>query len=231
MFVTELETFVQKFHQLWSTGKSAHIDLDTHAGRAWVGLRVQLGHVPGPLHHQLRHPPYPKVHKKKDSPSRQRRRARRAAAQKVNAEEVVDKETDEEKVPSENAEQANESELIPASVKDVVIEAADNVVDEVCSDKEYIPQFDGTYDAEVVYTFVSDFHQEDIEYTIKELIPEDVDTTLVSVVRIGGLQSADQLCTLLIKMPPEKNFIWPIMSKSQSEVIKDLKTAPHFDPA
>ena len=26
-----------------------------------------------------------------------------------------------------------------------------------------IPQFDGTFDAEVVYTSVSDFHKEDIE--------------------------------------------------------------------
>jgi hypothetical protein len=60
---------------------------------------------------------------------------------------------------------------------------------------------------------------------------EIIETKLVSVVRIGGLQSADQLCKLVMKMPPEKNFIWPKMSKSQSEVIKDLKAIPHFDPA
>ena len=90
---------------------------------------------------------------------------------------------------------------------------------------------DGTFDEEVVYTFVSDFHKEDIEYTIKEVIPVNIETKIVSVVIIGGLQSADQLCTLLIKMPPEKNFVWPVMSQSQSEVIKDLKTVPHFDPA
>ena len=94
-----------------------------------------------------------------------------------------------------------------------------------------IPQVDGTFDEEVVYTFVSDFHKEDIEYAINEVIPVDIATQKVSVVRIGGLQSDDQLCTLLIKMPPEKNFVWPVMSKSQSEVIKDLKTVPHFDPA
>ena len=40
MFVSELETFVKKFHQLWSAGHSAHLDIDSHAGRAWVGLRV-----------------------------------------------------------------------------------------------------------------------------------------------------------------------------------------------
>ena len=98
--------------------------------------------------------------------------------------------------------------------------------------KEGIPQVDGTFDVEEVYTFLSDFHKEDIEYTIRELIPtEEIETNLASVVRVGGLQSAEQLCTLVIKMPPEKNFIWPIMSKTQSEVIKELKSVPHFDPA
>ena len=94
-----------------------------------------------------------------------------------------------------------------------------------------IPQVGGVGDTEVVYTFVSDFHKEDIQYTLQEFIPENVDTELVSVVRIGGLQSADQLCTVVIKMPPDRNFTWPAMSKLQSDVIKDLKTVPHFDPA
>ena len=71
---------------------------------------------------------------------------------------------------------------------------------------EGIPQVDGTFDAEVKYTFVSDFHKEDIEYTIHELIPENIETKLVSVVRIRGFQSADKLCTLVMKMPPEKNL-------------------------
>ena len=47
---TELDTFVKKFHQLWHDGITAHLDLDTHAGDAWVGLRVRLGQVPGPVH-------------------------------------------------------------------------------------------------------------------------------------------------------------------------------------
>jgi hypothetical protein len=78
---------------------------------------------------------------------------------------------------------------------------AENEVDfscELCEGKKHtvtgspIPQVDGTDDAEVMYTFVSDFHQEDIEYTLNEIIPEDVETKLVSAVRIGGIQSADQ---------------------------------------
>ena len=88
-----------------------------------------------------------------------------------------------------------------------------------------------TFDTELFYTFVSDFHKEDIEYTLNEIIPEDLEPKLVSVVRFGGLQSADQLCKLFMKIPPDKNFTWPIMSSSQLEVIKDLQTVPHFDPA
>ena len=49
MVATELDTFVLKFHQLWKAGHTAHLDLDTCAGNAWVGLRVQLGHVPALL--------------------------------------------------------------------------------------------------------------------------------------------------------------------------------------
>jgi hypothetical protein len=83
MVITELDTFLQKFSQLWHAGHRAHLDLETHAGRAWVGLCVQLGHAPGYLHQQPPPPPpFPQFHKKKESPSCQRRRTRRAAARK-----------------------------------------------------------------------------------------------------------------------------------------------------
>jgi hypothetical protein len=94
MSVTELDTFIQKFYQLWNAGHTAHLDVDTHAGKAWVGLRVQLGHAPGPLHHQP-HPLFVQPQKKTFSPSRERHRARRAAA-RLNAEEAVDQEPSKE---------------------------------------------------------------------------------------------------------------------------------------
>ena len=81
MSVQEINSFVQKFHQLWNDGFSAHLDMDTHAGEAWVGLRVQLGH----LHHHLQ-PSF-----SKDSPSRRRRRARREAELNSKTEEVLTK--------------------------------------------------------------------------------------------------------------------------------------------
>ena len=67
--------FFQKFHQLRKAGVTAHLDLDAHAGTAWVGLRVQLGQVPGPVHHQDHQP-----HPQRRGPAYQRRQERRQAA-------------------------------------------------------------------------------------------------------------------------------------------------------
>ena len=64
MVPSEVESFVRKFQQLWKDGFTAHLDLDTHAGKAWVGLRVQLENS----------------FSKPVGNARQRRRDRRAAA-------------------------------------------------------------------------------------------------------------------------------------------------------
>ena len=47
MFVTELDSFVQKFQQLWNAGLNAHLDRDTRGGYAWVSLHL---HHPQPVH-------------------------------------------------------------------------------------------------------------------------------------------------------------------------------------
>ena len=80
----EIHSFVEKFHQLWKAGLSAHLDIDTHAGEAWVGLRVKLGHD-REHHREGEHPAsfYPK----EENSSRQRRRIRRAAARLVQEKE------------------------------------------------------------------------------------------------------------------------------------------------
>ena len=106
MFPTEFDSFVRKFHQLWNHGITAHLDLDTHAGSAWVGLRVHLGHVPGPPCHSVTPGQvYPKKHV---SPSRQRRRARREAARSKESEKVVnDNKTVEETSVDRDAEKVS----------------------------------------------------------------------------------------------------------------------------
>ena len=42
MYVTELDSFVQKFQQLWKAGVNAHLDVNTHAGKAWVTFEYNL---------------------------------------------------------------------------------------------------------------------------------------------------------------------------------------------
>ena len=43
MFDEELNNFLSKFQQLRRAGLTAHLDLDTCAGKSWIGLRVMLG--------------------------------------------------------------------------------------------------------------------------------------------------------------------------------------------
>ena len=93
--MTEVETFVKKFHQLWNDGVTAHLDLDTHAGEAWVGLRVrQCGQVSGPLHKPVH--PFQQEVARKERASRQRHRARQAAARQTNVLRATDAEAVED---------------------------------------------------------------------------------------------------------------------------------------
>ena len=71
----EIDSFVKKFRQLWSAGFCAHLDLDSNAGEAWVGLRVKLS--PGQIQQQDV-PAY--CRQKFERPSRQRRHARRSVS-------------------------------------------------------------------------------------------------------------------------------------------------------
>ena len=88
MAATEIDSFIQKFTNLWKSGLDAHLDIDTHAGQAWVGLRVGLGGGPNLLHEVQQHQAE-KATKANSSPSRLRRRARRESARKVKASEAI----------------------------------------------------------------------------------------------------------------------------------------------
>ena len=106
---TELDTFIKKFKDLWKSGIGAHLDIDTHAGEAWVGLRVRLGHAPGPPHYQVQ-----VQERARNGPSRQQRRERRAQERKqVEAEEAS-------KAVSENETDSVE-EVMELATADVVI--------------------------------------------------------------------------------------------------------------
>ena len=107
----ELQSFIFKFHQLWEAGLTAHLDLDTHAGQAWVGLRVQLGQAHGGPVHQRQ----PSSHR---SPAYHRRQERRKAA-KAAASNCVSNIAEEAVGTSEAAKDTTEIVVIEVSNKNV----------------------------------------------------------------------------------------------------------------
>ena len=146
MEVKELDTFIRKFYQLWNDGHTAHLVIDTCAGKAWVGLRLQLNHIPGPPHQ-----PY---QKKTFSESHQRRRERRAAApaaanhaeeasvptncEKVNIpEKESDKSVKEIDENVDNAVQSSEKKEVRAE-KALAVEAIGNEHDEDTSNESIL---------------------------------------------------------------------------------------------
>ena len=144
MVVTELDTFLKKFQQLWYGGHSAHLDLECHAGVAWVGVRVQLGPAPGP-HHRV-HPQFgPK--KKEVSLSRIRRRERRAAERNVNkAEKAKSNVFEEEPIVIVTEDVTNEkistSSVVQTFAKVVETNAVieENIAEETTEDSAKNPQ-------------------------------------------------------------------------------------------
>ena len=83
----EIDSFILKFRQLWGAGLDAHLDLETHAGNAWVNLKLNLG--------QNRSNPVGSEFQKRCSPSRARRRERRSASFKCNEDKIIAQKEDE----------------------------------------------------------------------------------------------------------------------------------------
>ena len=76
------------FHQLWKAGDTAHLDLDIHAGQAWIGLRTPLGHSGQPRQYPPQtptHRQYPPRSPTHLSPSYFCRQERRKAAKAADA--------------------------------------------------------------------------------------------------------------------------------------------------
>ena len=111
MYSTELNSFLSKFHQLKQAGQTAHLDLDTHAGKAWVGLRVMLPEIPVQV---------PKTRRRSPAYFRrlERRRVARAAAD-IEEEKSCDHDDDTTEQASENIipEREKGSEKVSSSNK------------------------------------------------------------------------------------------------------------------
>ena len=184
MVPSELESFVKKFQQLWQHVLTAHLDLDTHAGNAWVGIRLQLGPAPGPLHH---HQPFnQEVNMKTESPSRKRRRARREAARQAGAEMSSESSKDSVKVNTENTAEQVENVLVAKNVSDEVFP------DDIDQVQKNIPQVDGaSEELDIIYAFESEFAEEDVHYTLEEVLTKEIDVELIARVKVGEIRSAE----------------------------------------
>ena len=172
-------------------------------------------------------------------PSRLRRRERRAAARSAPAEEAAEQPTDREATAAEQAADRKLSEEDGSKQPEDNENVSDikgnpksaEIADAVTGSP--IPQLDGNQDMfenSLKWTFVSEFHVEDIEYTLKEILPENIEATLVSRVKVVGPWSADHLCTVEMKLPGagDQRFSWPEMSVNQADVSKDQDGVAHL---
>ena len=133
MFMSELDTFVMKFKHLYFEGYEAHQNLESHAGKVWVGMHVQLGDARGPPHphhqqHERQH--LPRRQHAANGPSRQRRRAKREAARQQSNDvandevSVEDSDTKPARASRENVV-TNIVEVLEDNVIDISIDIAD----------------------------------------------------------------------------------------------------------
>ena len=76
----EVSSFVNKFTSLWRSGRNASLLFESQAGQAYVTIRLGLGAHPVNIQNDFHKHKSPEPKRKKASPSRLRRRARRAAA-------------------------------------------------------------------------------------------------------------------------------------------------------
>ena len=228
----EIDSFVTKFKYLWNSGLDATLRVETNDGKAWVTLQAGLGQLPPPPYFP---PPYhlPAYHR--NGPARQRRCERRAAERKANAEET------------HPAEEAGETEEVQTEdTNDLEIDT-ENFSCELCesifkslkglrahigrkhkASDSPIPQVDGvTLDNELTWNFSSEFADDDVEYTIKEMFPQSEEVEIVSKLKLKDeTLSAERFFKVRIKLPPEAKFSWPVMTKTQLEVLKNLRMEP-----
>ena len=150
----EIDSFVRKFKVLCKGGRSASLTLCSDTGKVSLNLSVDLGVLP---EEGVQHPQHPR-NQSRNGPARQRRREKRAAARRVQAEQAEAALSVEEKEVLDMAERAatdsrvQESTLPPKAVEGFEGEKVDieeaidkmaaessntEIVDELCSDSVY----------------------------------------------------------------------------------------------
>ena len=185
--------------------------MECHDGQAWVGIRVQLGYEAG-----LQIP----IRRNKNTPSRQRRRARRAAArgeQDQNTEEALGPDHHLAELARENGQQ-DQKEAAKAGKKEVVTEHVD---DESRSNTEYSEN-----ESREVFSFKSFAAEENIEKCLDE-IRKNTNIASAKIILRDQLSGSVYLYTLELRIVKGKHgnasFSWPEMSSSEKDVFINLK--------
>ena len=123
---SEIHNFTTKFHQLMKAGHTAHLDLHTHAGQAWVALRVMIRPFQ-PQPNQL----FPK---KSRNPAYYRRQERRKAARKAADASTKPNEANAEEAIAPDSMKVAEKATVPDNTK-----AAEAITEEaIISDNKEI---------------------------------------------------------------------------------------------
>ena len=115
---------------------------------------------------------------------------------------------------------------VEATSKQLIIEL-DTKRDQVVGTSLPSPmvQLDGPMEeGKVKYTFLSDYAEEDIKYTLDEIFLKK-NAFLNSLVQCRP-RSAECLCTVEVKIDSGQEFFWPAMDTIQAQVVQDLKEAP-----
>ena len=222
MAMSEMDSFIFKFKNLLSTGKSATLTLRADAGKATITLAVEVKVEVSQNVNQTK--------LARNSPSRQRRREKRAKARRDEAEKseheaVVDDSVVKEAVAAsehesemKTAEEATCKENDPAEESTqvaVLIEPADEIEKEVISKDELEDK------KQVVFTFMSDYGEEDILDSFPEIFP-GINAKLCSRVRVERL-SADHVCTVVLNPVDAQTFSWPAMDPVNTEVFREIR--------
>ena len=111
----QLNSFFVKFRDLWKAGHTAHLDLDAKNGKAWVGIRLELGCNESSMN---AHP--------FTSARERRRREKRAAARnnsyvKISKKFVAETESDVDLSSPSNANEAPTEQVVKVDSVDIEI--------------------------------------------------------------------------------------------------------------
>ena len=204
MVISELESFVEKFKQLWHSGLTAHLDVDTHAGEAWVDLRLSLGPAPGPPYQPV--PFNHKIYKKHESPSRKKRRARREAERlEAAGTEKSSNDNDKNKVKEVKLENTGK---VAESLDNIVVST--NVSDEFCPEELSLNRCSEDFIENVMV--VSDKNFDGNENTAKEEIKKRLSSFGIEVHKVESFVMDEGIVKANVKVKPvEKTKLEEVM--------------------